>query len=176
MPTYEEEEEVESFESLDLDVLVQQRSSEFEHPERDEAEVPEGGFVRLLADTEKDLPRDVCKKRGGPKRSLEGGREGGGQGRKSEGELGRLVSFLFCQPKLITNKKKAHCKHSTRNFDLCDWEGWEDTVVELEAGAGASEAEGEEDLLSFPASEIEAKKTRFIHTKRRIGFRSDIRR
>jgi len=89
LSTHDEEEEVESFEGPDLDVLVQQRSSEFEHPERDEAEVPERRFVRLLADSEEDFPRDMKSERGGSKASLEGEEKEG----RRKGEL--LVFFLF---------------------------------------------------------------------------------
>jgi len=103
LSTHDEEEKVDSFEGLDLDVFVQERSSEFDHPEGDEAEVPERRSIRLLADYEEDFPRDVEAKRGGAEASLQEGRrerrekETDRKGRKGELESSTPLLLLLLQ-------------------------------------------------------------------------------
>lgn len=73
---HEDEEGVETRESRDLDVFVEQRSGEPKHPERYETEVSERLLIRFLTDSQKDLPGKVKAKGGGSKTSLGGRREG----------------------------------------------------------------------------------------------------
>ena len=53
-----DEEAVQSLSSGDVDVSIEDRRSELEHAERDQAQLHERRLVRLLADGKKHFPRE----------------------------------------------------------------------------------------------------------------------